>query len=417
MWTRKAFLKSLGIGLYSISIGGVPLFLNRTVIASSDEERRRKTLIVIFQRGAMDGLMAVSPFKDSNLKKMRPTLMMNVGHSDQSLIDLDGSFGLHPAFNSMLPFFTNRELAIVHGVGSPYPTRSHFDAQNYMESGTPGIKGTQSGWLNRAVGLLDREGTPLRSVSVTKRQPFAMQGDEPTVVIPDLRSFGLRSGHQTVKNIYQTLYSKTRFEALRDAGQESISAMKMISAINAFGDRPAKGIVYPKSGIGNNLRQIAQLIKADVGLEIAFTEMGGWDTHRRQGTTAGSFARQAKILADSVVALWRDLEDHRQNVVLMTMTEFGRTVRENGSGGTDHGRASCLFVLGTQVDGGKVHGHIPVLTPKALEDQRDLPVTTDFRSVFTEVVAQHLSVKNDTILFPGWSGRRLPLLSSSYSHK
>ena len=128
-----------------------------------------------------------------------------------------------------------------------------------------------------------------------------MQGDEPTVVIPDLRSFGLRSGHQTVKNIYQTLYSKTGFEALRDAGQESISTMKMISAINAFGDRPAKGIVYPKSRIGNNMRQIAQLITADVGLEMAFTEMGGWDTHRRQGTTADSFARQAKILADSTL--------------------------------------------------------------------------------------------------------------------
>ena len=251
----------------------------------------------------------------------------------------------------------------------------------------------------------------MRSVSVTKRQPFAMQGDEPTVVVPDLRSFGLRSGHQTIKNIYRTLYSETGFEALRDAGQESISAMKMISAINASKHRPAKGIVYPKSRIGNNLRQIAQLIKADVGLEIAFTEMGGWDTHRRQGTTAGSFARQAKILADSVVALWRDLEDHRQNVVLLTMTEFGRTVRENGSGGTDHGRASCLFILGSQVDGGKVHGHIPVLAPEALEDQRDLPVTTDFRSVFAEVAAQHLSITNDTILFPGWSGRRLPLLS------
>ena len=217
-----------------------------------------------------------------------------------------------------------------------------------------------------------------------------MQGDEPTVVIPDLRSFGLRSGHQTVKNIYQTLYSKTGFEALRDTGQESISTMKMISAINAFGDRPAKGIVYPKSRSDNNLRQRA---------------------------TADSFARQAKILAGSIVVLWRDLEDHRQNVVLMTMTEFGRTVRENSSGGTDHSRASCLFVLGTQVDGGKVHGHIPLLAPQALEDQRDLPVITDFRSVFTKVVAQHLSVKNDTIFLPGCSGRRLPLLSSAYSHK
>ena len=410
MLNRKAFLKSMGISLYSIATGGIPLFLNRTAMAAN-QDRTPKTLVVIFQRGAMDGLMAVSPFRDKHLPKARPSLIMSAGKTRGSLINLDETFGLHPAFRSLYPLFQRGELAIVHGTGSPYSTRSHFEAQNYMESGTPGIKSTNSGWLNRATSLLDQESSPLQSVSITKSQPFSMRGQQPTLVIPDLRRFALPIGQPLIKPIYQALYAQTKFEQLREAGDKSISATKMISSIQKASYRPRKGVTYPKSKLGQNLSQIAQLIKANVGLEIAFTEVGGWDTHRRQGTTEGPFARQAKVLSDAIATLWNDLADHHQDVVIMTMTEFGRTVHENGSGGTDHGRGSCLFVLGSRVDGGKVHGSVPELSIDLLEDQRDVPVSTDFRCVFAEVARQHLSVTDNEILFPGWEGQPLPLFT------
>lgn len=410
MWNRKVFLKSMGVGLYSITTGGIPLFLNRAFTAAN-QDKRSKTLVVIFQRGAMDGLMAVSPFRDSHLQKYRPSLMMKAGTKKDSLIDLDGTFGLHPAFRSLYQLFQQENLAIVHGVGLSYSTRSHFEAQNYMESGTPGVKSTNSGWLNRAASLLDQKNSPLQAVSITKNCPFAMQGEQSTVVIPNLKRFGLSTDQSSVKSVYKALYSQTNLEQFREAGEESISAIKIISAIQNNEYQPTNGIHYPRSRLGQNLSQIAQLIKADVGLEIAFTEMGGWDTHRRQGTMTGSFARQAKILANAITTLWRDLAEYRQDVVIMTMTEFGRTVRENGSGGTDHGRGSCLFVLGNQVDGGKVHGSVPELSVDQLEDQRDLPVTTDFRSVFAEVAGQHLAITDDEMLFPNWNGQRLPLFT------
>tara|TARA_Y100000814_G_scaffold280981_1_gene244764 strand:+ start:215 stop:931 length:717 start_codon:yes stop_codon:yes gene_type:complete len=238
-----------------------------------------------------------------------------------------------------------------------------------------------------------------------------MRGQQPTLVIPDLRRFALPIGQPLIKPIYQALYAQTKFEQLREAGDKSISATKMISSIQKASYRPRKGVTYPKSKLGQNLSQIAQLIKANVGLEIAFTEVGGWDTHRRQGTTEGPFARQAKVLSDAIATLWNDLADHHQDVVIMTMTEFGRTVHENGSGGTDHGRGSCLFVLGSRVDGGKVHGSVPELSVDLLEDQRDVPVSTDFRCVFAEVARQHLSVTDNEILFPGWEGQPLPLFT------
>ena len=201
-------------------------------------------------------------------------------------------------------------------------------------------------------------------------------------------------------------------DLLRRAGNESFEAIEQLKSMVISDYRPANGASYPKSPLGRSLRQIAQLIKANVGLEIAFAESRGWDTHARQGTIEGSFARKGRDFSQSITALWTDLGDYQNDVVLLTMTEFGRTVSENGSGGTDHGRASCLFVLGTQVDGGKVHGNVPHLVPEALDRRRDLPVTTDFRSVFSNVAGTHLDISDDQALFPDWTGERLPLLKT-----
>jgi uncharacterized protein (DUF1501 family) len=334
---------------------------------------------------------------------------------DDALLDLDGHFGLHPALRALAPYFEEGRLAIVHGVGSPDTTRSHFDAQDYMETGTPGRKNTPSGWLNRAVGLMGHDATPFQSVAMTPSLPRSLHGDEPALAIADLNDFdiqatGTTGGGQTTDQSLEALYQQTSQDLLRGTGTEAFEAMRVLESIRKQAYRPAHGARYPNDALGRSLWQIAQLIKADVGVEVAFAESSGWDTHVQQGTARGAFARHAGNLAQAIAAFWTDLGALQDSVTLMTMTEFGRTVAENGSGGTDHGRGSCLFVLGNTVDGGRVHGTVPTLAPDHLEDRRDLPVTTDFRAVFAEVAGKHLGITHDYTLFPHWQGTRIPLL-------
>ncbi len=417
MNTRRAFLKAGGLGLVAMGLGGSPLFLHRAAHAAAAPAgyRRRKVLVTLFQRGAMDGLMAVTPFTDPHLRRLRPRLAMTAAAGDEALIDLDGRFGLHPAMASFQPYFEEGRLAVVHGVGSPDATRSHFDAQDYMETGTPGRKGTASGWLNRAVGLLGHDATPFQSVALTPALPRSLYGPAPALAVSNLDDFTMQApaamdGAQATAPGLEALYRQTSQDLLRGAGSETFEAVRVLESVRQQAYRPANGARYPNTPLGGSLRQIAQLIKADVGLEVAFAESAGWDTHVQQGAARGSFARQAADLAQSMAAFWTDLGALQDDVTLMTMTEFGRTVAENGSGGTDHGRASCLFVLGNHVAGGRVYGTVPELAPDHLEDRRDLPVTTDFRAVFAEVAGGHLGITQDEALFPGWQGRRLPLL-------
>lgn len=402
MWTRRAFLKAGGIALFSASAGGSPLFLARTarVVPSSGLFRSRKVLVTIFQRGAMDGLMAVPKFHDPMLAKFRPRLGMSAARSagDAAIIDLDGTFGLHPALSSFASLYKEQRLAIVHGVGSPNTTRSHFDAQDYMEMGTPGRKETDSGWLNRACGLMGHEATPLRAVSITPALPRSLYGDAPALAISNLDAFVAEAS------------VTEQFGKVINQSKDYSEATKLLSKMNGAGYKPENDIEYPKSPLGKSLRQIAQLIKTDVGIGVAFAETSGWDTHVQQGTANGTFARQARDLSQSITAFWNDLGSLQDDVVLMTMTEFGRTVHENGSGGTDHGRASCLFVLGNNVAGGKVYGSVPELVPEALEEGRDLPVTTDFRSVFSDVASKQLGIEKKEALFPNWNGESLSIL-------
>ncbi len=421
MFTRRAFLKSSGLAVFSLGVGGTPLFLTRAAAALTPETfKRRKVLVCIFQRGAMDGLMAVTPFTDPNLATMRPRLAMTVkSGAEGSLIDLDGKFGLHPAFSPFERLYRENRLAIVHGMGSPNTSRSHFDAQDYMETGTPNRKGTATGWLNRAIGLLGHDtsyvATPFRAVSLTPAMPKSLYGNEPAIAVAKLEDFGVQApgAAQVAMNAgksFEALYEQTSQRLLRGTGQESFDAVKLLSKTNVKSYTPAAGATYPASPLGNSLKQIAQLIKSDVGLEIAFAESGGWDTHVQEGTTNGAFAQRGRDLAQAMAAFWTDVEAYQDDVTVMTMTEFGRTVHENGSGGTDHGRGSCLFVLGNGTNGGKVHGTVPVLVPENLEDKRDLPVTTDFRAIFADVAGTHLRLKNDAVLFPDWNGTRMPVM-------
>ncbi len=422
MWSRRAFLKGGGIALFAIGRSGAgPAFLQRAALAAVPPRApgRRKVLVAIFQRGAMDGLAAVPPLDEQRwLERLRPRLAMSAARAagEARLLDLRVGFGLHPALAPLLPLWQERRLAVVHGVGSPDPTRSHFDAQDYMETGTPGTKSTASGWLNRVCGQLGHEAAPLRALALGGPLPRSLYGPEPALAVRSLRDLelslpgGAARATEAVGQGFEALYEQTSESLLRGTAAESFEAAEILKRLGpeSYASKAAGG--DSAGTLGRSLRQIAALIRAEVGLEVAFAEVGGWDTHVQQGGESGSFAWRAGELATALAAFWEGLGPYRDDVTVLTMTEFGRTVAENGAGGTDHGRASCLFVLGPTVDGGKVHGTVASLDPDALYEGRDLPVTTDFRAVFSEVAGKHLGITDDRVLFPGWNGERMPLL-------
>ena len=422
MSSRRVFLKNGALALMATGLGGVPSFIAKAAQSRKIwmPYKKNKILVCIFQRGAMDGLMAVTPFTDTYLQKARPTLFMSAARSaNKPLIDLDGRFGLHPSMSAFENLFREKRLAIVHGVGSPNNTRAHFDAQDYMESGTPFNKGTDSGWLNRAVGLLGHEAaTPFQAVSLTSSLPRSFYGDNPALAISNLEDFAIQMkgnpmAANTAAKSFEELYDKTSSSLLNKTGKESFEAVKILKSADVRNYRPANNAIYPNSPLGNSLKQVAQLIKMDVGLEIAFAECGGWDTHFNQGTETGTFSRNVNDLSTAIAAFWTDMGTYQDDVEIMTMTEFGRTVHQNGTNGTDHGRASCMFIVGNDIQGGKVHGKVPELSIENLEDNRDLPVTTDFRAVFDEVATAHLKIRDNGKLFPEWKGEKMKLVKAS----
>lgn len=420
MTSRRGFIKGGGLALFGIGLGGIPGFLAEAVAHTKEPGlfNRKKIMVCIFQRGAMDGLMAVTPFTDQYLQQARPNLFMSAAKAAKNtpLIDLDGRFGLHPSMAAFESVFREKRMGIVHGIGSPNNTRSHFDAQDYMESGTPFKKGTDSGWLNRAVGLLGHDGaTPFQGVSLTSSLPRSFYGENPALAISNLHDFNIQmrgnmNGANLAAKSFEDLYDQTSSNLLKDTGKESFEAIKMLQKADAKNYKPANNAVYPNTALGNSLKQIAQLIKMNVGMEVAFAESGGWDTHFNQGTDTGIFARNVNDLSNSIMAFWTDMGTLQDDVTVMTMTEFGRTVKQNGTGGTDHGRASCNFILGNGVNGGLVHGNVQQMAVENLEDGRDLAVTTDFRSVFSEVADKHLNLHNDKLLFPDWEGSKIGVM-------
>src|SRR5918998_1376602 len=411
---RRFFLKSGGVALASLGAGvAVPSFLERAVLAQVPQGAtggRRKTLVAIFQRGAVDGLNMVVPHGESSYYDYRPAIAIarpGRGAAGESAVDLDGFFGLHPSLAGLNPVWDAKRLAVVHAAGSPDSTRSHFDAQDYMESGTPGFKSTQDGWLNRVVQARpDREATPFRAVSFTQNLPRAMQGRASALAIANLRDFAVRAGQQSqvVQGGFEDIYEQAATEALRGTGKETFEAINFLKRVNPAQYQPENGAQYPRTPYGNALLQIAQLIKAGVGLEVAFTDVGGWDTHRVQGGARGQLANLLGQFAQGLGALVTDLGPARmQDVLVLTMSEFGRTVRQNGTLGTDHGHANAMFVVGGAVRGGKVYGRWPGLKEEQLHEGRDLALTTDFRDVFGEVASRHLGAVDLKKVFPGYT--------------
>ncbi len=406
---RRFFLKSSGIALASVGAATVsPSFLTRT-LAQTGRNGRNRILVTIFQRGAMDGLNAVVPFGDDTYYSLRPSIAIPRPKSGDATtaVDLDGFFGLHPALGSFKPIYDSGQLAIIHAVGSPDSTRSHFDAQDYMESGTPGVKSTTDGWLNRYLqASADPKASPFRGVSMGANLPRTMQGKASAIAMTSINDFAIRAGGgemgQALQGGFEAMYQQTVNDALRGTGKETFEAVKMLKQVNPTQYQPAPGVVYPRGQFGDRLKQVAQLIKSNIGLEVAFTDIGGWDTHANQGAGQGQLANRLTEFANGISALYADLKDRADEVVILTMTEFGRTARENGNRGTDHGHASVMFALGGSVKGGKVYGKWPGLKPNELNEQRDLAITTDFRDVFAELAKNHLGAANLNTIFPGY---------------
>ncbi len=399
--TRRIFLK--GGAMAVVGTAAIPSFLSRAAFAAETASQGRKRLVVIFQRGAADGLNIVVPHAESSYYAMRPTIAI----PRQNVIDLDGFFGLHPSMASFKPLWDQGHLAIVHAAGSPDITRSHFDAQDYMESGTPGVKSTEDGWLNRTLRV-DKHSdpdSPFRAIALGSRLPRALTGSSPAVAIDNVNNFGVGGRNpsaQPLSNTFEAMYASSVDSVLHGTGTETFDAVKMLKSADPNKYTPAPGANYPGGGLGQALRQVAQLIKADLGVEVAFTDVGGWDHHVNEGSVQGQIANRLQELSQSMSAFWTDLGDLAESTVVVTMSEFGRTARENGNRGTDHGHANVMFVMGGPVKGGRVYGRWPGLAPEQLNEGRDLALTTDFRRVLGEAVYRHLGAKDLNTVFPGF---------------
>jgi uncharacterized protein (DUF1501 family) len=406
---RRFFLKSGSLALASFGVAiSTPPFLERVVLGQRNASSRRKTLIAIFQRGAVDGLNVVIPFGEKSYYDLRPSIAIPrpANGNAEAALDLDGFFGLHPAMSPLKALWDAKQLAIVHASGSPDNTRSHFDAQDYMESATPGVKSTRAGWLNRYLqSKADPQRSLFRAVSMTQTMPRILQGPANALAISNLAEFNIRAGKSSssVQGGFEEIYDQSVSDVLGGTGRETFQAVNQLRQVNPSQHRPANGAQYPQSPLGKALLQIAQLIKAEVGLEVAFAEVGGWDTHVNQGNSRGQLALRLQDFSRAVAALVVDLGQRMDDVVILTMSEFGRTVRENGNRGTDHGHANAMFLIGGSVRGGKVYGEWPGLRNDQLYEGRDLALTTDFRDVFAEVAVRHLHAIELRTIFPGYA--------------
>ena len=420
--SRRVLLKGGAVAGAFLGAGMVPGFVRRALAAADAGPGRRKVLAFLFLRGALDGLNVVSPFGEPRFGEIRPTLALPApGEEPKSdagpgaLLDLGvPGFGLHPALEPLLPLWREGTLAFVHAVGSPDATRSHFDAQDFLELGTPGVKGTRDGWMARAVGQAGSGRSQLEAIAVAQRMPRSLQGDSAALAFASLDQLRLRpmagspggaEGRSLARQTFEALYETAPDGPVAASGKEAFAAVDLLERkLGGRTFRPGEG-GYPAAPIGQSLRLLAALIQSDVGLRVGFAEASGWDTHVQQ---AGVLARNLGDLGKALAAFRADLGPRIDEVVLVAATEFGRTARQNGTLGTDHGHGSVAFVLGGPVRGGQIHGRWPGLQDDQLFEGRDLAVTTDLRGVLAAAARAQLGATDVSRLFPGYSGSVLP---------
>lgn len=358
--TRRVFLRSGAMAI--VGTTAIPSFLTHAAFGAESLGNNKRRLIVILQRGGADGLNIVVPHGEPAYYAMRPSIHI----PSNAVIDLDGFFGLHPSLSALQPLWRQRHMAIVHAVGWPDPTRSHFDAQNFMESGTPGLRASEAGWLNRALHAPPQPAKRSGRCGIVTG-PSLLSGNEPAFALDNIGDFGVSGKHSNSAPIAVANYSRSHF--------------------------------------GNSLKQLAQVIKRNLGVQVAFADIGGWDHHVNEGGTQGQIANVLREFSESLATFWTDLGDLAEDTVIVTMSEFGRSARENCNRGTDHGHANVMFVIGGPVKGGKVYGRWPGLTQSQLYEGRDLAVTTDFRRLLGETVDRHLGNKGLNQVFPGFDNR------------
>ena len=398
---------------YSAAAGGLGLLsFGSRGWAIQNPNAGKERLVVVFLRGAVDGLNVVIPYTDQNYHAMRPTIAIPRPGQAQGALELDGRFGLHPALQSLMPLWKERSLAFVHASGSPDETRSHFEAQAYMESGTPGVKITQDGWMNRVLAALPGQHAPTEAINFGRTLPKILEGPIPVASVPTQerghgREMDAPEQDAAANAIFDRMY--TGADALSLAYREGRQAQTQIMSDLARDMTEAAAGAPSSKGFADDATKLCQLMRQDPTIQLAFFGLSGWDTHVRQGGAEGQLANHLKALGDGLAQLRTGLRDIYGRTVVLVISEFGRTARENGNGGTDHGHGNVMWVMGGPVNGGKIYGNWPGLDEDELHEGRDLAVTTDFRSVIADLLKTHF--RFDASMLPGV----LPIFSKTAS--
>ncbi len=402
---RRDLLKKSGV----LALGMLtwPAWMPRVALRTNDAAPQGDVLVVIFMRGGVDGLNVIVPHGDPDYYKARETIAIAQPQSAGAnrAIDLDGMFGFHPALKPLKELYDQKVLAAVHAVGSPDPTHSHFDAMDYMERGTPGDKAMATGWIGRHLQVKASDNkSAFRAVGLGAIVQQSLRGPIPAIALQSIADFHLRGNQTEISKIQQTIASLYEGgDFLQVEGQQTLSAMQTLGKIAASKYTPPNGAKYPQGFYGQALQTLAQLIKGEIGVEVAAVDIGGWDTHQQEGGESGQMARLLTELAEGLHAFYTDLQDRMKNITLVTMSEFGRRVEENSSHGTDHGHGNVMLLMGGDVNGGKVYGDWPGLAQNKLYGPGDLAVTTDFRDVLGEIVQKRLGNTKLDAVFPNYS--------------
>jgi uncharacterized protein (DUF1501 family) len=421
---RRDFLRLAGTGA-AASLAGRELFAQQ---GKKKEEKKPDdlsphTLVTVYLRGGQDALNTLVPYGEKRYYDLRPTIAIKPpDDAEHGALKLDGMFAFHPSLKSLKPFFDEGKLAPIVNVGSPHGTRSHFDAQDFMEYAAPGMRTVTSGWLNRylqatqdrAAKIEKEKGFSLRALAMQNLLPRALRGPSPALAVPD----GHILNNDRVLGTFENIYGDDK--AKKDMPAPGMDARKEDDVVVSVGQdtletlkRYKDAIRKPRTGGGargnysgwfaSKLRDISSIIHADVGLEVACLDYGGWDHHTAEGNIDGAIARMLKEVSDALAAFATDLGDHLSHTMVLVMTEFGRNCDENGNRGTDHGRGGMMLALGGPVKGGKVRGDWRGLQPKDLADGRDLPIATDFRDVFSAVLTHHMKAELPKGFFPDFT--------------
>ena len=401
---RRDFLKFAGAGAAMSVLPAGRLFAQETKAAQA----AKPVIVSIYLRGGQDALNVLVPFGDKRYKEIRPTIAILAKDTEDAkgVIPLDDVFGFPPSVKSLKPLYDAKRLAPIVCAGSNHNTRSHFDAQDFMEYAAPGLRTVKAGWLNRFLTATKKakkeEGVVLRALAMQGLLPRALRGAHAALAVPERNVLDNTKVLDTFGDVYgggKMMEGDRKDEdPVVAAGQETLETLKRYKEIESKGK--ARKSSYPAGRFGAKLKDIASVIHADAGLEAACIDVGGWDHHANEGDDQGTLANMVKDVSDSLAAFAEDLGGRLDQTMVMVMTEFGRTCKENGNGGTDHGHGGAMLLLGGPVKGGKVHGEWRGLEDKALYEGRDLPVTTDFRDVFADVLRNHMKFDPPKDFFP-----------------